>query len=210
MRIISPFRDYYDQHDYAESDDIYIRKSKEIIEDCSRSRNGINLDFIIIGFCGEIYPLIRAHKSALINGKNEITEEFCFSSKEYETIKLKESSSLFDNWYHPPSGFFSKDFSSHKEEFIKYGVPIFVKKINRYNDVILKFELNARLVDYKFGKIKDAQTAYQDVDMFISGVLGNKESMVEIDDKHRIKAHGYDEDSFRMPKGRKKPRRKNK
>lgn len=218
MRIISSFRDYYDQHDYAEEDDIYVRETKTIVEGdrpTKHFRNGIGvrIDKLIIGFCGEIFPLIKMEiedrNSYKIRDKFLYTREDFKKHDKYEDDDIIQYGGIYTNG--GPAAFFEKDFSSHKEDFIKYGVPCFIKRIEEFRgDQVTMFELNPKLIDYKFGKMKDAQTAYQDIDMFISGVLGNREVMVEIDDKHRIQAHGYNEESFRMPKGRKKPRRKNK
>lgn len=58
--------------------------------------------------------------------------------------------------------------------------------------------INPCLKRVEFFRCKDAYTVYQELDMFISGVLGEPGvPMVEITDKDRIKQHGFDEWSFR-------------
>jgi hypothetical protein len=58
--------------------------------------------------------------------------------------------------------------------------------------------LNPRLHDYNFQRIVGGVKAFQDIDMFISGVLGQPANpMIELTDKDRIQAHGFDDKSFR-------------
>ena len=68
--------------------------------------------------------------------------------------------------------------------------------------------LNPILKDYQFFKIVDSFTAFQDLSMFVSGVMGGQcPPMVEIEDKYRIAMHGYDEQSFRKRPTKKKVNR---
>jgi hypothetical protein len=60
------------------------------------------------------------------------------------------------------------------------------------------WESNSPLKDCKFFKIKDPYTAFQELDMYISGVLGQQaKEVVNISDKDRIYQHGFDKYSFR-------------
>lgn len=61
----------------------------------------------------------------------------------------------------------------------------------------------------EFYKAVNAFEAYQEIDMYLSGVLGqaNKDT-VNISDKDRVAQHGYDEWSFRKMPGEKKKRSK--
>ncbi len=55
-----------------------------------------------------------------------------------------------------------------------------------------------RLFDIDFQKVVDPYTAYQELDMFIGGVLSAPSNpMIPITDKDRIKQHGFDKWSFR-------------
>ncbi|MFW6219952.1 MAG: hypothetical protein ACOC33_03855 [bacterium] len=80
------------------------------------------------------------------------------------------------------------------------------KKYRQYHKLIV----NPTLKDYEFYKIFDSFLAFQEIQMYISGVLGNNEKdIIEVDDKHKIDQHGFDNWSFRKEPGSKK-RRKNK
>jgi hypothetical protein len=64
--------------------------------------------------------------------------------------------------------------------------------------------LNPVLKDVEFYKVLDSFTAYQELDMFISGTLPQSTAMpIEIADKDKIPQHGFDKWSFRkMPEGK--------
>lgn len=59
-------------------------------------------------------------------------------------------------------------------------------------------ESNVNLKELQFQKIVDPYTAFQEISMFIGGVLGNPEKeMTELTEKDRINQHGFDKWSFR-------------
>lgn len=66
--------------------------------------------------------------------------------------------------------------------------------------------VNPILRDVQFYKAVDAFSAFQELSMFISGVLGGKTpKMIELSDEDKIAKHGYNEWSFRKePECRKK------
>jgi len=95
------------------------------------------------------------------------------------------------------------------EIFRKYHTPIFVidydydKKYIRkyYEHPKVTFILNSNLNDLQFYKIFDSFAAFQEIQMFLSGVLGNKENdTITISDKDKITQHGFDKFSFRKEK----------
>jgi hypothetical protein len=67
------------------------------------------------------------------------------------------------------------------------------------------FIINPILKDYEFYKIIDTFTAFQEISMFLGGVLGRGEKeIIEVDDKYKIKQHGFDKWSFRKEPENKK------
>lgn len=60
--------------------------------------------------------------------------------------------------------------------------------------------VNPVLKDYNFQKVLDNYTLYQELEMFIGGVLTNTEVIPELEDKHKVAAHGFDAWSFRKHK----------
>ena len=63
-------------------------------------------------------------------------------------------------------------------------------------------QTNPQLMAIGFQKVKDAFTAYQEIDSYLSGVLGvNANPVVEVADVHRLEGHGFDKrTSFRNMK----------
>lgn len=63
--------------------------------------------------------------------------------------------------------------------------------------------LNPLLKDVEFYKVLDSFTAYQELDMFVSGTLPQSTAMpIEIADKDKIPQHGFDKWSFRKMPGK--------
>lgn len=59
-------------------------------------------------------------------------------------------------------------------------------------------EINPILKDLDFAGVVDPFTAFQEISMFLSGVLGiNEPEMIEISDKHKRDAKGFDDKSFK-------------
>lgn len=89
--------------------------------------------------------------------------------------------------------------------FRKYKTPCFVyhyatkiSKSNRSDKQLLT--INPILKDFEFAKAVDPFTAFQEIQMYISGVLGiNEKPVIIVSDKDRIAAHGFDKWSFRKP-----------
>ena len=107
-------------------------------------------------------------------------------------------------WNKTKDEFFDKQtWSKYKNLFIDKKVPLFALT----NEKII---LNANLKDYRFAKIKDPFTAFQDIMMYISGVLGVGEpEMVEISNNDMRDKKGFDDWSFKKhPDDTKKPRRR--
>jgi len=101
------------------------------------------------------------------------------------------------------------DFSHLVHEF---KVPVFILEIfggSRYSGPREKGFLNPVLANYNFYKVKSPPAAFQEVQQFISGVLGvDGNPTVVTEDKYKILAAGHDpKTSFRKEKGKPKPRK---
>lgn len=70
------------------------------------------------------------------------------------------------------------------------------------------WETNGSLAEVKFFKVVDPYTAFQELDMYLSGVLGQQaREVVNISDKDRIHQRGFDDYSFRkLPQEKKRSR----
>ena len=78
------------------------------------------------------------------------------------------------------------------------GVPVIMyENINNNKTIVY----NPVLKEIAFYKAVDPFQAFQEISMFISGVLGgNSPKMVELSDEMRIAKHGFDDKSFRKEK----------
>ena len=90
--------------------------------------------------------------------------------------------------------------------FIKYKTPIFVINLKQalhtfiYDYSGSPLIINPVLKDIGFQKVVDSWTTFQEIQMFISGVLGTGENdTIEVSEDVKIKQHGFDKWSFRRP-----------
>lgn len=165
--------------------------------------------YFIIFFCDKIY----------------IGWEFMKKSIGYETILTKHTT--YDLTYvkkvlnTESSMYYNKNFNDSINNILnsdmmdlhrKYNSPILLIDINmslrylggNYNHNPV-FSVNPVLKSYKFYKIFDTYSAFQEIQMFVSGVLTNPENnMVELSNDVRIKKHGFDKWSFRKEPENKK------
>ena len=181
MRIISDFYDYYDSvQKYGQDQSIvYNRKIKQIPELLK-----LREPYGVIGFCGKWYPFLHEQK------------EFELDKYIYDKKLITEKEKHY---------FFREDPVSKTEKleiepFIKYNTPIIVQ-FSYYNwrkGTNEGTEINARLNIFQFQKIKDPMTAFQEIQMFISGVLGTPEKeTIQISDNDMRDKKGFDKWSFR-------------
>lgn len=218
MFIVSKFHDYYDSvmRQGMDKTCVYKRetvavpynikggwKSSDVMDELHTSRgydkrNGWTTNKYVIGFCGELYPLVHIEKYDTRTYKNE--EHFFYTEKEYnEFFGIKK---VQKHWYRKPMSYFFDpvNWKKCKKYFVDYKCPVFIlKKTNGYGsraDIIL----NPPLKDYKFVTQKDPYTTFQEIYMFMSGVIGSTgPHLVEISDKIRAQKHGFDKWSFRKP-----------
>jgi hypothetical protein len=162
-----------------------------------------NYSYFIIGFCGKIYVGFKLYELVGNNGvKTTITYDF-------EEIKplVNTERSFNGNMVDIYNEIINYDVTSY---FRKFKSPIFVydscynegyyslghNTIRLSNDSELI--INPILADYEFYKVFDSFLAFQEIQMYISGVLGNPEKdTLNIEDKYKIAQFGFDKWSFR-------------
>lgn len=207
MYIISNFKDVYDGVAHTKGIDktiVYERYSENIplnnndlkYYNLNKSHytsfsyyntNRINLSFVpfLIGFCGKIY--IAATKE-MLNEKNEKFITYTYDWDEILDMYKK------DNWHSKESIAFLTELKNSariQDLFYKYKTPIFRIILNNHSDG--KFTINPCLKEYEFHKFMDVFTIFQEIEMYISGVIGvDTKPIVQISDKHKIIGHGFD------------------
>ncbi len=152
----------------------------------------------ILGFCGKIYVGWKLYSK----GKDgELITTITYDNENMK--KLVEQHS----WY---GGNFEDNLKYVQsydpiEFFREFNAPVFVYDSDYKRTCVErnwsnhpKFLINPLLKEYQFYKVFDAFQAFQEVSMFIGGVLGNKEKdIVVVEDKYKIAQHGFDKWSFR-------------
>ena len=127
--------------------------------------------------------------------KNEI--DFFYDSKSLlEKVGNKKISREMTRYFRE---FFNHSFSKDEINDIHFLLdsPIIIVKKRGDENIII----NPKLKDYRFYKIVDSFTAFQELSMFIGGVMGGKvPKMVEISNEDKIAKHGFDKWSFRKEK----------
>jgi hypothetical protein len=174
----------------------------------------------ILLFCGKVIPLIKItlldQNTKVFYNKNDFinfmeTNGYKFSKKRSfsyfgrSLISSKEGLEAFFNN--------QKDYSSYHHE---YNSPILLfeycygAKEGKRNHWQYKLTVNPILKDLKVMQIIPPTEAFQEIYMFIGGVLSNTEDIPDnISDEIKRNQKGFNQFSFKTMKGDKKPRKKN-
>jgi len=178
---------------------------REVMHFSTKSKKYIGNSYFLVGFCGKLYMGWRM----FYNMKEYDPESDKYKDVEkYDIIYGYENVKKHLKYY---------SFGKRKEDHVKHvmdynpihifrelKVPIFVYdsmgdgefRYRRSNGS--HFIINPILKEYEFYKVVDAFTAFTELQMFISGVLGTGENdIVEVEDKYKIAQHGFDKWSFR-------------
>lgn len=182
--------------------------------------------FHILGFCGKLYPFFTCMVNTPYASKRkthyEASEEAARDYLYSRTLRIHHDRETVEKALED----MKRGFPSVIEDdalFHELGVPSFIIpfqgssldanlagehsiKCDNLNDRIY---LSPCLADFEFYKVVDSFTAYQEISMYISGVLGvNKVPPVQISDEDMRDAKGFDRMSFKKePTKRKKKKR---
>ena len=226
MLIISKSHDYYDSVGKSKGVDktiIYKRKEKVIRDErtqkavrdlrllnfsntlrhYTRKRNALSeLSFrmIIVGFCGKFYPVV-IRTSYKFDDVTKISQpEYIYDTDLIDQlIEETRHNFFFKTTLHDYKERIASTHFKHLYESFKCPIVIFGSPRGIQEDIVI---LNPLLKEINFMKVVDPYTAFQEIEMYISGALGAPpKPMVFISDKDRLLAHGFDaKTSFRKPK----------
>ena len=175
---------------------------------------------MIVGFCGKLYPvykLVSHEYNYSASGAWQPTY-FCYSiadfekalmkldlkGKELKEFQAKSKMPRRYRTYHHMVAFhkdiveqYFAEFSGQDEVdlFVEFKTPVLLIEP-------MKITVTPSLRDIQFHRVMDPFTAYQEIEMYLSGILGLSDpETVHIDDKHMAQQKGFDEWSFkRLPK----------
>lgn len=193
-----PWRKWNDQNHFLNLNKYSINKESKYQK----------FDSFIIGFCGKLYLGWKFHweteedrkwygrfQTDVIYGYDDAKEHL---NNDHWGSNLTDDVNYVLN-YNP------------MDLFREYKTPIFVYD-SHYNRMDIddgyrdksRFIINPLLKEYEFYKIFDPFTTFQEIQMFVSGVLGTGEKeIIEVDDKYKIAQHGFNKWSFRKEPSKK-------
>lgn len=213
MRIISKFQDYYDiSMAYGQDENlVWVRNTEEIpmnhldlrIKKSWFSNYHLNtrnklcdVDVTFLAFCGKLYPIHT--------GKTRVSRYSSVVDVTLHTNSVDEMKEAFTRFTGEDLKYADKDqfpFWMSKVEIVAFHD--WLKK--PCHDLHTKFDCPVllltekkvikcpKLLDFKFQRVKDSFTAYQEISMYISGVMGQQQNpTVTISDKSKILKHGFD------------------
>lgn len=226
MLIVSKFHDYYDSAATYGIDKTVVYKREMAEKPIERYRRDIprpehfdfgdkvvDISFHLIGFCGKVYPAIKFEESDETSNTVYAYEYFESVAASYsipiDTKAKLTGWSSFRYWRGGVHSAFIKQWFNNdwtKEfggKFVELHQPVFVINSGDQRLVLLN---GYRLKDFNFAKVKDPATAFQELYMFIDGVLGQpKDIPSKQTDKEKAASHGHDGPySFKRPPGGKK------
>ena len=151
------------------------------------------LQCMVLGFCGKFYPMIRASWTTTEKRVETNHVVFIRNSQQFENIlgklseyRKEEVTDFFDSNYEKMFG----------ELFYKLRSPILgfrkvVEDVEFDNNEWCLVE-NDSLQQYNWHKVMDIYTTYQEIRMYVSGVIGpNWPPMVNISDEEMKKKKGF-------------------
>ena len=161
---------------------------------------------VTVLFCGKLYGGVKVHLFAHMSLLDETVTFYDPQSMIDYLAKYKISVSFDDekrnfswtkgnrSW----SEHFNMNGSSQYFDLaIKLKSPVVViEESDRRSSIVVTKD--ALLKDVDFFRVVDTFTAFQEIDMFLSGVLApENRPMIVVDDKYKIMGHGFDKWSFR-------------
>jgi hypothetical protein len=233
MRIISPFHDYYDIG-LAYGIDPYLLYLRETRLEPSPDKvrrywavpSGLNIG--VLYFCGREIPFYTPYRLSFMPTSLDTTEVVLLTTvrevEEFTTKEAKTSTSqkLYHTDYYSKTNvvkFLEGQRNPSDRIHFKHNSPVILYLDTRTEYIDKKtvssksgfYYINPCLKFLNFQKYIDPYTAFQEISMFLGGVLGNTErDTVKItDDKILRDSKGFDDNSFKgVSPGKKKNRKK--
>lgn len=223
MRIISPFSDYYDGcRAYGIDDKItYVRRTQKLgdhifssetlpvvdvirkqinkVSELHGSATSDTYSVVYVGFCGKIYAGLKFLVDTAVDMRTPVNmsspttvAQFAWQAGDLSDEELDKNigrwwrKTTVRDWFET-----SQLTVEHTDLFHALNTPVFV--VDGWH-----IYSEPKLTDYKFQRRLDPFTAFQELSMFLGGVLNvGDPAMEEISDADRIAQHGFDKRSFR-------------
>lgn len=223
MRIISPFRDYYDgiAQAYYDPGTVYVRKPRdqEMIMNLSHREDRM------------LSSVHRRIDESLVNDKGHMLHTQCFpiflTGKLYFTFAAKLRTAIgskpvnmqflsyrdlfkyqedngYNNrrYYHDMRETFQETWQGTEWDYNeRFNSPVVVltevHSLER-RGTRLRFETDTCLVTKSFAGVMDANTVFQEINMWMNSKFTKRENQIaEVSNDVRLQQHGFDKHSFR-------------
>ena len=182
-------------------------KTKEIdTENNTEIINTFKAGFV--GFCGTLYAVGISEVQSAVKSDNTTTSVTHGLEPVYDAffalrLSQVEKENKKSAWRQHLSPFYYREY---EEVFVskrlcslfqQFKVPIFCSKNlvteNYDSNDRQKIILNPSLKPFEFAKVIDPFVAFQEIEMYLSGVLGiGEREVVDISDRDRLQGHGFD------------------
>ena len=169
------------------------------------------LEAVVVYFCGKRYNgiIVKSDSKFFDGSLREQNTYWTYDSfVNFLDSKYVELTGYYDS-SNTVKSFFDTKISKNEFDFMienKYTILISQNDLNDFKgDDKQLYLVNApALKNVQFYKIVDAYTAFQEISMWVGGVLtGQGRPMVKISDKYKVLKHGFDKWSFRkLPQGK--------
>lgn len=222
MKLHTDFHDYYDTAvGFGIDEKVHYNRFTKIVEkqmniktDLPIYREGKSL---LLGFCGQIYPIIV--KNTYDENHKIISTDYAYSYEELFTISLKNKKWIgWRLWWQRKKStdkevrklltkhlakdrineFYNEWSKQDDSLFLTHKVPVWLLNLDPFDKKLI---LNPKLEDLEFYRMKDANTAFQEISGYLSNILVEQKETAIIEDKYLIENHGFDlKTSFRKDK----------
>jgi len=171
-----------------------------------------------LAFCGKPYPIVimNTREDGLFDPAHQ---KYYYSAGDLyqaiDTFSPALADELLSKLHRPALvAFFENKLPINVDTFFDLKTPYFLIKSAKdsfLSDPKVRVSLLPNLGDLMFYKVIDPFSAYQDIEQFLSGVLGDTENNIpQIEDKYMVKAKGFDDKSFRNRGNTKKRKQRKK
>lgn len=160
---------------------------------------------IVVGKC---YPVIEVIITSNIKDRFNISEikKYCYTFDEFISI-INEYNAKLENsnlyWYLTKYFNLIEIFLNYKEKDtlkLVTGYYTYYYRYNMYDQLIPLLLKNVVLRNYNFQKVKDAETIYREIDMFVNYNFNNENKQIKLSDSELLKKKGFDNKSFKHRK----------
>lgn len=162
-----------------------------------------------VGFCGKIYTGFYARvdpktcvpvTSFTMQQAHSLPKAFYWCEKDFLPGEFDKPRSRY--CYRDPvtNGPTLREWYKRNQALLAYeALDIFVEhKVVSFVVLDNTLVTDPCLKDFNFQRVIGGVETFQEISMFLSGVLGQPDrSMIDLDDKYRVMAHGFDKHSFR-------------